>query len=172
MKKILLASSATILLALAGCASTSTDDSSTTSESPSASASASASTSPTSASPSATRTSASPAPTTNASAAGVAQSLTCADIVVVDPPRGASPEPSSAARCNLGAQGYIVQAYSTQSAATSGLNQLRDQASSTGETMILAAGTTWIVRPAEGTAVGKDMLTAAKAIGGKKKTLS
>jgi hypothetical protein len=64
-----------------------------------------------------------------------------------------------------------VLAYSTQAGAIAGLNQLRSQAKSTGETVIVAAGTTWIVRPAEGTAVGKDMLTAAKAVGGKKKTL-
>jgi len=37
--------------------------------------------------------------------------------------------------------------------------------------VIVAAGTTWIVRPAEGTSVGKDMVKAAKAVGGKKKTL-
>lgn len=62
-------------------------------------------------------------------------------------------------------------AYSTQNDATAGLNQLRSQAESTGETVIVAAGTTWIVRPAEGTSVGKDMVKAAKAVGGKKKTL-
>ncbi|MFT6564638.1 MAG: glycine cleavage system aminomethyltransferase T [Actinomycetes bacterium] len=62
-------------------------------------------------------------------------------------------------------------AYSSQAKASAGLNQLREQAESTGETVILAAGMTWIVRPAEGTAVGKDMLKAAKAIGGKKKIL-
>lgn len=169
MKRILLASSATLLLALAGCSSTPTASNSSDEPTPSVSASATRAT----AVPTESRTSAtaSPLPTTNASASGIAQSLTCTNISVEDPPRGASPVPASAARCNLGAQGYVVLAYSTQAAAIAGLNQLRSQAESTGETVIVAAGTTWIVRPAEGTAVGKDMLAAAKAVGGKKKRL-
>ncbi|NQU36365.1 MAG: hypothetical protein HQ526_02055 [Actinobacteria bacterium] len=62
-------------------------------------------------------------------------------------------------------------AYSTEAAATEGLSQLRSQAESTGETVIVAAGTTWIVRPAEGTSIGNDMVRAARAVGGKKKAL-
>jgi len=168
MKSSLLASSAVLLLGLAGCASTPSATESS-SEPPSVTASASA----TSAAPTSSRTSASPAPlpTTNASASGIAQSLTCINISSIDPPRGASPVPSSAVRCNLGAQGYLVLAYSTEAAATEGLSQLRSQAESTGETVIVAAGTTWIVRPAEGTSIGNDMVRAARAVGGKKKAL-
>ncbi len=64
-----------------------------------------------------------------------------------------------------------MYAYSSQGSAAIGLGQLSQQAADTGETMILAVGNTWIVKPAEGTTVGKEMLKAAKAVGGTKKTL-
>lgn len=167
MKRMVLASCATLLVALAGCSATTSDadvsDLSTPSERVSESQTTTA--------PTRSSTSPTPTPATSVTASGIAQSLTCSNISAEDPPQGASPVPASAARCSLGVQGYIVLAYSSQANASAGLNQLREQAESTGETVILAAGMTWIVRPAEGTAVGKDMLKAAKAIGGKKKIL-
>lgn len=162
MKPVAIALVATCAFALAACGQ---QASTTSSASPSTSApSTSASSTPT--------RSASSSPTATAkSATQVAESLPCTNISK-QTPAGTVPKANTEVRCTFGDQGYLVLGCSSTSAAATAVASLRSQASSSGESMTIVSGSTWIIKAAEGPTVGVDLVTAAQKQGGKKLVLS
>lgn len=63
-------------------------------------------------------------------------------------------------------------AYGSAASTTAAVASLKAQAHGAGETMTIAAATTWLVKSAEGASIGTDMVTAAAKQGGKKLVLS